>query len=152
EYPGIVAITLRVYDPNSDFGGTPVTVMRESTIAHEVGHQWFYNLVGDDQLDEPWLDESLTQYITWQYYAHQYGSGGDQGFRESLGGRWKRADNPDMPIGLPVSAYTPTEYGAIVYGRGPLFFEALAQKLGASNMEPFLADYVRQYQWKIATG
>ena len=151
EYPGIIAITLRVYDPNADFGGTAVTIMRESTVAHEVGHQWFYNLVGDDQLDEPWLDESLTQYITWQYYAHQYGSDGDQGFRDSLLSRWKTADKPDMPIGLPVSAYTPGEYGAIVYGRGPLFFEALAQKLGAGHMDGFLADYVRANAWKIAT-
>ena len=152
EYPGIIAITLREYDPNADFGATPVTVMRETTVAHEVGHQWFYNLVGDDQLDEPWLDESLTQYITWQYYAHQYGPDGDQGFRDSLEGRWKRGDKPDMPIGLPVSAYTSAEYSAIVYGRGPLFFEALAQKLEPANMEAFLADYVRAYQWKIATG
>jgi aminopeptidase N len=67
-------------------------------------------------------------------------------------GRWKTADKPDMPIGLPVSAYTNREYGAIVYGRGPLFFEALAQKLGAGQMDAFLADYVRANAWKIATG
>jgi hypothetical protein len=151
EYPGIIAITLRVYDPNSDFGGTPVSVMRESTVAHEVGHQWFYNLVGNDQLDEPWLDESLTQYITWRYYAHRYGQGGDDGFRQSLEGRWQKADKHDMAIGLPVSAYTSAEYGAIVYGRGQLFFDALAQKFGQANMDAFLADYTRTFQWKIAT-
>ena len=27
-------------------------------VAHEVGHQWFYNLVGNDQVDQPWLDEA----------------------------------------------------------------------------------------------
>jgi hypothetical protein len=32
------------------------------TVSHEVGHQWFYSLVGDDQAREPWLDEALT---TW---------------------------------------------------------------------------------------
>jgi hypothetical protein len=151
EYPGIIAITLRVYDPNASFGGTPVSVMRESTVAHEVGHQWFYNVVGDDQLDQPWLDESLTQYITWQYYAHRYGQGGDEGFRQSLENRWQSSDKLDMPIGLPVSAYTSAEYGAIVYGRGPLFFESLAQKLGQANIDAFLADYARTFQWKIAT-
>ena len=151
EYPGIIAITLRVYDPNADFGGTPVSVERESVIAHEVGHQWFYNLVGNDQLDEPWLDEALTQYISWQYYAHQHGSDADAGFRAWLEDRARSGDKPDMPIGLPVSAYTSGEYSAIVYGRGPLFFDALKQKLGQANMDAFLADYTSTFQWKIAT-
>ncbi len=151
EYPGIVAISLRVYDPSADFGGTPADVMRESTVAHEVGHQWFYNLVGNDQLDEPWLDESLVQYITWRYYARRYGQGGDNGFRQSLEGRWQQSDRPNLPIGLPVSAYTSVEYGAIVYGRGALFFDALAQRLGPANMDGFLADYVHTFQWKNAT-
>src|SRR5439155_20499406 len=29
---------------------------------HEVGHQWFYGLVGNDQYRDPWLDEALTNY------------------------------------------------------------------------------------------
>ncbi len=151
EYPGIVAITLRLYDPNATFGGTPLAVERESVVAHEVGHQWFYNMIGNDQLDAPWLDEALTQYISWQYYAHQHGQGGDDGFRASLEGRWKSSDKPDMPIGLPVSVYTSAEYSAIVYGRGPLFFDALRQKLGQANMDAFLADYANTFRWKIAS-
>lgn len=31
-------------------------------VAHEVGHQWFYGLVGNDQGRDPWLDEGLA---TW---------------------------------------------------------------------------------------
>ena len=31
-------------------------------VAHEVGHQWFYALVGNDQGRDPWLDEGLA---TW---------------------------------------------------------------------------------------
>jgi aminopeptidase N len=125
--------------------------MRESSLTHEVGDQWFHNLVGNDQLDEPWLDEALAQYITWRYNAHRYGQGGDDSFRQSLEWRWHNADKPNMPIGLPVSAYNSAEYGAVVHGRGPLFSEGLDQKLGQSNMEAFLADYARTYQWKIAT-
>jgi hypothetical protein len=151
EYPGIIAISLRVYDPKADFGATPVSVILESTVAHEVGHQWFYNQVGNDQLDEPWLDDSLVQYITWPYFAHSYGPSGADGFREALVSRWDNVQQAHMPIGLPVSAYTAAQYGAIVYGRGPLFFEALAQTMGQAALEAFLADYVRTFQWKIAT-
>ena len=32
------------------------------SLAHEVGHQWFYALVGNNQARDPWLDEGLA---TW---------------------------------------------------------------------------------------
>jgi len=31
-------------------------------IVHEIAHQWWYGLVGDDQSHEPWLDESFATY------------------------------------------------------------------------------------------
>jgi hypothetical protein len=34
----------------------------ERTTSHEVAHQWFYGLVGNDQGRDPWLDEGLA---TW---------------------------------------------------------------------------------------
>jgi aminopeptidase N len=30
--------------------------------SHEVGHQWFYGLVGNDQGRDPWLDEGLASW------------------------------------------------------------------------------------------
>lgn len=144
EYPGIVAVTNRIYDPEwSDY--------LESTTAHEVAHQWFYNLVGNDQLDEPWLDEALTQYATLLYYQDAYGPAGYQGYRESLTGRWSRVEFAEIPIGMPVSEYRDREYGAIVYGRGPLFFEALAQEMGEETFDGFLSDYVRVFAWDNVT-
>jgi aminopeptidase N len=47
EYPGLVH-----QGPSTQGRSTP----------HEVGHQWFYGLVGDDQGRDPWLDEGLA---TW---------------------------------------------------------------------------------------
>ena len=31
-------------------------------VTHEVAHQWWYGLVGNNQAAEPWLDESFAQY------------------------------------------------------------------------------------------
>ncbi|HEY4410910.1 MAG TPA: hypothetical protein VGO87_13605 [Acidimicrobiia bacterium] len=31
-------------------------------LVHEVAHQWFYGLAGDDQYRDPWLDEGLASY------------------------------------------------------------------------------------------
>lgn len=38
----------------------PATLTR--TTSHEIGHQWFYGLVGNDQGRDPWLDEGLATY------------------------------------------------------------------------------------------
>jgi len=151
EYPGAIVIASRIYDTSGQFNDTPTTVYLEATVAHEVGHQWFYNLVGNDQLDDPWLDESLTQFATLQYYADRYGISGTTGFRASLKGRWQRVENKKIPIGLPVASYSGIEYGAIVYGRGPLFFEALKNEMGAEAFDAFLNEYTNKYSWETST-
>jgi aminopeptidase N len=151
EYPGMIAITSRIYDVGQNYRGAPGSVYMESTVAHEVGHQWFYGLVGDDQLDDPWLDESLTQFITLQYYADEYGAEGEQGFRESLEGRWESVGREDIPISLPVAEYSGQEYSAIVYGRGPLFFVALREEMGTETFDAFLKEYTETLSWGIAT-
>jgi aminopeptidase N len=151
EYPGMIAITSRIYDVNNDYRGVPASIYMESTVAHEAGHQWFYNLVGDDQLDDPWLDESLTQFATLQYFSDEHGPSGEEGFRKSLEGRWENVGKADIPIGLPVAAYSGQEYGAIVYGRGPLFFVALRDKMGQEVFDQFIKDYTETLSWDIAT-
>jgi hypothetical protein len=151
EYPGMIAITPRLYEVDENMGGTPVRTYLEATIAHETGHQWFYNLVGNDQLDDPWLDESLTQFVTLQYYEDQYGPQGAAGFEQSLKGRWAAINDEKIPVGLPVASYTGQEYSAIVYGRGPLFFVALRDAMGKEAFDAFLKDYTEQLSWKIAT-
>jgi peptidase M1-like protein len=151
EYPGMIAIADRIYDVEGDYRGTPTDVYLESTVAHEVGHQWFYSLVGDDQLDDPWLDESLTQFATLQYYMDEYGADGAAGFQNSLYGRWGNVAYEKIPIGLPVAEYRFAEYGAIVYGRGPLFFVALKEEMGAPTFDTFIREYTETLSWGIAT-
>lgn len=148
EYPGAAAIAERILLGEY---GDQTSAYLESTVVHEVGHQWFYNIVGNDQLDEPWLDESLTQFVTWQYYEVNFGPGAAGGFESSLRSRWERVENAAIPIGQPVAAYQGREYGAIVYGRGALFFEALKDEMGAETFNTFLMDYTASFAWKIAT-
>lgn len=149
EYPGIIAL-------NDGMNGERNPQILESTVVHEVAHQWFYNLVGNDQVDEPWLDESLSQYATLLYYRQIYGTAGETGFRRSLERAWESFDNALMPIGAPVAAYTDGgeyagAYSAIVYGRGAFFFEALSEAMGDETFAAFLRDYVQRMAWKIST-
>jgi aminopeptidase N len=143
EYPGMIAIARRYINPGDTF--------LEAIAAHEVGHQWFYNLVGNDQLDEPWLDESLTQFITLQYFTEAYGQTGGDTFRSDLERRWEYVNYDNIPIGLPVREYDKDEYNAIIYGRGALFFEALRNTMGVEAFDAFIQDYTQTYAWDIAT-
>lgn len=151
EYPGITGINLAAYDPKATISGLPAPVMLESAVAHEVGHQWFYNAVGNDQHNEPWLDEAVDQYVTSLYFLDQYGPAGQRSYRDSWGDRWARVQRDLIPIGLPAGSYQGKAYGAIVYGRGPLFIEALAQKLGQATFDQFLRDYYSSTKWGIGT-
>lgn len=150
EYPGIVAMLDAQYDPENRVGGMPAFDLLESVIAHEVGHEWFYNVVGNDQYDEPWLDESLTQFITGLYYLDTQGFPAYRSYRDSWIGRWKRVEMEEIPIGLAAGEYSGLEYGAIVYGRGPLFVEALMLELDEETFNRFLRDYQQRYQWGLA--
>ncbi|NOT04727.1 MAG: M1 family metallopeptidase [Anaerolineales bacterium] len=143
EYPGMIAITNWIVQPDNSY--------LEATIAHEVGHQWFYNLVGNDQLDDPWLDESLTQFATLQYFTDEYGQSGNDSYRLDMEDRWNSIGREEIPVGLPVRAYTDVEYSGIVYGRGGLFFEALREEMGSDNFDAFLKEYVKINSWGVAT-
>ena len=147
EYPGAMVLAVRLYDPAE---GYPATAL-EATTVHEVAHQWFYSTVGNDQIDEPWLDEALAQYATLLYFRAIHGEAGADAFRRSLTGRWERLEMAEIPIGMPVDAYDGAAYGAIVYGRGPLFFEALEERMGPAAFDDFLRTYYQRYVWEIAT-
>jgi hypothetical protein len=144
EYPGLVVVAQRFYsDPNN-------ATFFEGVTIHEAAHQWWYNVVGNDQVNDPWLDEALTQYSTYFYYDRAYGKEAIVNLMDSFRARWSRVEFQEKPIGLPVSAYRDKEYGAIVYGRGPLFLIALRDQIGADKMAQLLRRYYVEYTWRIA--
>jgi hypothetical protein len=146
EYPGMVVIAASLYrdaQRRANF---------EGATAHEVAHQYWYNVVGDDQLNNPWLDESMAQYSTGVYFGSQYGEAGERAYEtQDFQGRWDRVKDEAKPIGLPVDAYSGAEYSGIVYGRGPLFLLALENQIGKVKMSALLQRYYRDYAWRIAT-
>ncbi len=152
EYPGAMGIALRLYDQDEIIGGLPSRVYLESVVAHEIAHQWFYNMVGNDQADEPWLDEALAQYATGLYYQDTYDSTAAESYRSSWQSRWDRVDGADIPIGLPAGEYEGSEYGAIVYGRGPIFISELADTMGIDVFDDFIKTYAQEFKWDIGTG
>jgi hypothetical protein len=152
EYPGVVVLNARIYDPDDSFGSTPTGFYIEATTVHEVAHQWYYSVVGNDQPNEPWVDEALVSYATYLYFVDEYGESGAEGYRQSFFNRWDVLDREEIPIGMPAGSYEGSAYSAIVYGRGPLFFEALSETMGEAVFNEFIRDYYETFQWGIATG
>ncbi len=149
EYPGIIVIGRALYhDPRQ-------SQFFEFATVHEVSHQWWYGMVGDDQVNQPWVDESLAQYSSLIYEEETYGKSAAQTIlRNYFQDQYNHAKNAgqDMPVNLPVSAYTDANYSAIVYGKGPLFYDAIRAKMGDATFFKFLQTYFERYRYKIATG
>ena len=142
EFPGMTAVAKNAYNEGS---------FLEVVVTHEVGHQWFYNMVGNETQQQPWLDESLAQFVTCQYYQDKYGAQAEKSCENEMQANWDSIKDQKIPIGKAVSAYTGSEYVAIVYGRGPFFFLALRQQIGQVNFDSLMHDYARTFAWDIAT-
>ena len=141
EYPGVIFV-----------GAVDDSGFSENATVHEVGHQWFYSLIGDDQLLEPWLDEGAASYTEVLYAEHVYGPQAAEAALEEFRGYLEFTDNPELPIGLPVGDYVSGgDYAVIVYGKGALFFDALRAELGDRAFFGFLQNYYAAYRYGFAT-
>ncbi|MDW8097905.1 MAG: M1 family metallopeptidase [Anaerolineae bacterium] len=146
EYPGLIVIAQRLYEQMDSFF--------EWATVHETAHQWWYSLVGSDQVDEPWLDESLTQYVTLMYVEKTKGPLAAMAARQIAFERPYRQlvdEGRDQPVGQPVRAFSEGDYGAVVYAKGPLFFDALRRAMGDQAFRAFLRAYFEAYRYRIAT-
>jgi aminopeptidase N len=146
EYPGLIVINRNYYDEK---GGK-----FEFTVAHEVAHQWWYSMVGSDQVDEPWLDEALTQYSTLIYFEKVHGKGVAESIRKRHFEEVYQQivdEGRDAIVAQPVAAFSPEDYGPIVYIKGPLFFHNLRQQVGDDAYFEIMRRYLKRHKYDIAT-
>lgn len=143
EYDGLYFLSGGFYNL---YDGTPKSYLT-LIAAHETAHQWWYAQVGDDQAQEPWLDEALSTYSERIFIENVY--------PDLLSWWWSYRVNFYQPTGWINQAvydypgFAP--YRNSVYLHGAQFFEDLRQRMGDNAFFAFLKDYVQQYKGKIAT-
>jgi len=149
EYSGAAAMSLDLYEAETLTSGIGARTFLELATAHEVAHQWFFNMVMNDQIDEPWLDEGFAQYLTYIYYLERYGPSAAESYIEAdWEKRWDRLDRAEIPIGKAASEYTREQYGPIIYARAPIFISRLEETMGSDIFSQFLEKYIETYRWQ----
>jgi Peptidase family M1 domain len=134
EYPELVFISTGVA-PHG-----PAAI--RSVVAHEVAHQWFYGLLGDDELADPWLDEAFATYLPLEA-AESLPA--DQAAASTLA-----PPGPGPAIDQSIESFSSDgAYAAAVYARGGRFLAELRQAMGDGAWTSFLRALYRIYVDKV---
>ena len=147
EYPNLVIIGDEFYCQGE---------FLEYVVVHETAHQWWYGLVGNNQIEEAWLDEALTEYSTLFYYEHYYGKKVGQSIYEKFilnPYRLYEASTAPGPILRHLSEYKDWgDYSATVYYRGAIMLKDLESRLSRHKFHEAIRYYFKQNLYKNATG
>lgn len=156
EYPNITVI-----------GTTRSAFQLDLVIAHEVGHNWFYGMLGSNERKHPWLDEGINSFNELRYIELKYpdqklvGNFANSKIAKLLDiQRYKHkaelyliymysaATNTDQPIEAPAYDYTEVNYGGIVYGKTALVMDYLMSHIGEKKMDEAMQRYFEEWKFK----
>ncbi|MES9522523.1 M1 family aminopeptidase [Streptomyces capoamus] len=137
-----------VIDNNYWFGGMEypgfvLDLVSTTALTHEIAHQWWYGIVGDDEYNSPWLDEAFTDYAT------------DLAQGKTGTGCWNSVSWASSAEKITNSmAYWDahsSRYSTVVYGYGKCALHDLRRVLGDTAMAKLLKDYAGAHWYGVST-
>ena len=149
--------------PNLVYVSDSVTIESEyqNVIIHEIAHQWWYGVVGNDEVSHPWLDEGLTEFSTALFYKY------NEGYVNTYAGVIGNAINAYLLFcDVYASFYgkinsnmnrclyeysTEPEYVYMTYVRGLLMFDSIMEAVGEKKMLKALSHYYKTCAMTNAT-
>lgn len=150
EYPMVTVI-----------GSTGSGKSLDRVIAHEVGHNWFYGILGSDERRYPFMDEGLNTHVESMYMQHFYPDEGLLGDFKAFGlNKWKDKDqyylayrikgswNEDQPMNDPSTAFSEINYGLVVYMKSAVAFQHLRGYLGETEFLNAMHHYYDTWKFK----
>ncbi|RMG88502.1 MAG: M1 family peptidase [Bacteroidetes bacterium] len=138
-------------------GNNKSTKDLDDVITHEVGHNWFYGILGTNERDHPWMDEGINSYYEYRYMDHYYGDKMPvdvpafllsdlhpyEAFYQ-LQARRRLDQAPDTPS----DDFNTLNYGLGAYVKPGLAFGHLEHYLGTTTFDQIMQDFYREWQFK----
>lgn len=148
EFPGITMISTDAWN-----NGSPTM---ELYIAHEVGHQWWYGMVGNNNGEEPWLDESLTSYTEGVYYRNAYNDNEERyqlwlDNERNIFTSFLANGGNNQPMNQ-TSSQLGGGLGIMVYVKGTNFYYELEQLLGRDVFMQAVRSYFASMKYRLTSG
>lgn len=144
EFPGLILL----------YAGGAVGAGTRYVTAHEVAHQWWYGVAGNDIYRQPWLDEALAQYSGILYAEDVAGPAvAEADWQREVARRYRGAlADGNMLVGLAIDEYPSFNvYYRTVYGKGPVFLRTLREQIGDAAFFAGLQEYYTRNRYGIGT-
>ncbi|MCL2598854.1 MAG: M1 family metallopeptidase [Firmicutes bacterium] len=131
----------------------------QEVIVHELAHQWWYAVVGNDQVNHAWIDEGLGEYATTVFFEKnpQYGVDSKRRLADVLSTFLLFCDLNGYINGKATVMEKPLnefrsnmEYVFMVYAKGQLFFDCLRKSIGDKSFFEGLRSYYADNQFGLA--
>jgi hypothetical protein len=143
EFAGFFALGAAEFD---DYDGTNRNRLIRIT-AHETSHQWWYGVVGNDQVREPWLDEGFARFNEVRYYEAYSPRDVAWWWNTVIG-----TVRPAEPLDSPTTAFTNHgNYLDSIYDQGARYLDTLRTRLGTSTFNAFLRDLYQRGAFHLIT-
>lgn len=148
EYPNIVFIS-------EDAFRLELVDIIEQFIVHETAHQWWYGLVGNNQVKEAWLDEALTNYSETIYQEEIYGKQiGKVYFYQNVLMAYEHGKmylEGDQIVNKSLDKFSNwNDYSILVYAKGSIFVDRLRKEVGEEDFNKILKSYFKEFKYKNA--
>lgn len=137
EYPTLItAWDAKTDNPSSEL---------ERVIVHEIGHQFWYGMVANNEFEEAWLDEGFTSYVEDKVMESEYGMVRSWPILSSY-------MTAPAPLKLNSWEYSNHDvYAENVYARASLVLRDLEQSIGTKKMQQVLRAYFNRWKFDHPT-
>ncbi|MGV9936137.1 M1 family metallopeptidase [Streptomyces olivaceoviridis] len=119
-------------------------VRNESTIVHELAHQWFGDSVSVAQWKDTWLNEGFATYAQWLWAEHQGTRTAHDAFLAGYDSR--PADSAFWQIKV-ADPQRDTMFASAVYQRGAMTLQVLRERIGDTAFFKLLPAWTKLHRY-----